>query len=667
MIVSRAGHGFGSPMYTALARNRVPVEGGIARPFVNHPVVRFALAAIEASLRPDSERLAAAVRKSCFAGGPGGFTADPDDRSWNCMVEVGSPEDFVLSVGKMLDLLRVRENLDGGGDPALAASERAACFRLRELLDRFAEFYTPLRRMMHSAEFSSLFRLFLTDAVSPEMEAPGRGVLLANVNLARSVRRRIVFFTGLDLGSFPGRYGGFSLHEPGFAQEKRERAEREDGLLFAMAIQGAERLVLTFPGIDDEGGDSTMSPYLREIRDRNPGRIETVFHRAVPGAAREDGYSDRRGRGETLVRMLRSNPAHAPLALARIWRGDPEVAELVLQAVKSCVNTAGNRGYFLRSGGALDALREDWGSLRVFGVTDLETYASCPIRFLFGRILRLEVERVYPWEMDPAKRGIIVHDILACFFRERIERGENGFGPGDIEKCAIEMRKVCSRMFAKHAGAFEELHPVAVAAERRFIRNRMEAFLYREAEYFREEPFRPAHIEVEFGRQSKGVSAVNPPLRIAVDGEEVLVGGRIDRIDTDAGEGTARFRVIDYKTGDQAVSLGDMEAGAALQIPLYLKAAAECIVPGFAIHDGVFYLLREMERKGYHENRKPIVGEAWEPYIGTACARAADAAAGIRGGRFPAGECARNGRCEFLALCRGGRTDTGEEIGNADQ
>jgi hypothetical protein len=423
-----------------------------------------------------------------------------------------------------------------------------------------------------------------------------------------------------------------------------------------------------------------MSPYLREIRDRNAGRIETVFHRAVPGAARENGFSDHRGRGETLIRMLREDdgvaptcagtsrgPLQAPVTLARVRRGYPAVAALVRRAVECCVESAEKRGYFLSSEGSLEALRREWGSLRVFGVTDLETYVACPIRFLFARILRLEVERAVPGEMDPADRGVIVHEILARFYRGRLERGEAAFGPSDIEACVREMREVCVRVFAEHAGAFEKLHPVAMTVERRFIRTRMEEFLAREAEYFRDEPFRPAYIEVEFGRPAGKRGAVNPPLRIGGDGDGVLVGGRIDRIDIDPGEGTPRFRIIDYKTGFQDTSIGDLLAGTTLQIPLYLKAAAECILPGFAIHDGVFYLLREMERKGYRENRKAIVGNAWDPYIGIACVRTAEAAAGIRGGRFPSGECARNGRCEFLSLCRGGREAAGEENGDADQ
>jgi RecB family exonuclease len=665
MIVSRFRPAFGSPLQTALARNRVPVEGGTARPLAHHPVARFVLTAIDASLKPDDEGLAGAVRESCFAGGfsrSGAF----DGRSWNCMVEVGSPEDFVLSVRKMLDLLHVREQLDGGGDPARAASERAAWDRMQGLLDDFARFYTPLKRMMHADEFSRLFRLFLDDEALPERAAPGRGVLLADVNHARTAHRGVVFFTGLGSGSFPGSHGGFSLHEPELGRERRERMKLEDPLLFVMAFQGARRLFLTFPGIDDEGGDSTISPYLREIRDRFAGRIESVFHRAVPGAAREDGFGDSRGRGELLVRMLRNNAGEAGTALARIRSANPGIAGEIERAVRRCVSAAEEKGYFLETGEELDALREKWGRGRVFGVTDLETYASCPVKFLFARILRLEVEREYPGELNPRDRGLIVHEILARFYRGLIERGEDSFGPADRERISGEMEGVCSRVFAAHTEAFSELHPAVSSAERRAIRAMMEGFLVSEAEYFGEEPFRPLLLEAAFGRQSGESAEFSPPLRIGEGDGETLVGGRIDRIDIAPGGGSPRFRIIDYKTGGQSAAVKDLYSGAALQIPLYLKAAAESILPGYEVHDGVFYLMREMERKGYCEHRKPVAGEDWTPFLNIACESATSASAGIRAGRFPAGNCGKNVRCEFLPLCRGGRDISGEEDGDAD-
>jgi RecB family exonuclease len=57
-------------------------------------------------------------------------------------------------------------------------------------------------------------------------------------------------------------------------------------------------------------------------------------------------------------------------------------------------------------------------------------------------------------------------------------------------------------------------------------------------------------------------------------GLEILLQGRIDRIDLD--DARTRFRVIDYKTGKTRVK-APPDMGRALQLPLYLHAAAQLL------------------------------------------------------------------------------------------
>ena len=100
--------------------------------------------------------------------------------------------------------------------------------------------------------------------------------------------------------------------------------------------------------------------------------------------------------------------------------------------------------------------------------------------------------------------------------------------------------------------------------------------------------------------------------------------------------------------------------------PYDLKAAAEYIVPGSDIHDGVFYSLREMAHVCYKAERKPISGDNWAEYIRTACDCAHASVGRIQRGEFPPGECKDSRRCDFLLLCRGGREASGEESEDAD-
>jgi RecB family exonuclease len=69
---------------------------------------------------------------------------------------------------------------------------------------------------------------------------------------------------------------------------------------------------------------------------------------------------------------------------------------------------------------------------------------------------------------------------------------------------------------------------------------------------------------------------MDEPLHLRVNRRDILVQGRIDRIDWD--DGQTRFRVIDYKTGKRSAKAGDvLKGGEALQLPVYLYAAAEML------------------------------------------------------------------------------------------
>lgn len=119
MIVSRSAHDFGSPLDNALKRHCIPVERGVARELVSHPLIKFALDALDASIYSEEENILN-VQGSCYAGRKpltGDFPVEiTDDRAWSCMIaEVDSPEGFASSMKKMFEWFNVTLNLDGGG------------------------------------------------------------------------------------------------------------------------------------------------------------------------------------------------------------------------------------------------------------------------------------------------------------------------------------------------------------------------------------------------------------------------------------------------------------------------------------------------------------------------------------------------------------------------
>ena len=324
MIISRNAPDFCSPLYKALKRHGIPVENGASMPFVSHPLVRLVLNALEASIHPDEENILN-VQHSCYTGKrtsgeylPGEID---DERAWSCMIaEVDSPEGFVGSMKKMLVWLNIKENLDGSGEKDIAVFESVVYERLIQLLDEFASFYASFRPMLRAEEFSRLLRLFLGGVSVPEGSSSGRGVLFFDVNHARYLKRNVVFLTSLDNDSFPSVYDEYTLHDLKIAEKIREHKNREEGLLFYMSIDGAKRLYLTFPGIDDEGKDNSKSPYLKEIQEGIASWSKPFTHSGIPGAAWENGYVDERGKSENIIRALKDSGDFSGSLLSSVLR-----------------------------------------------------------------------------------------------------------------------------------------------------------------------------------------------------------------------------------------------------------------------------------------------------------------------------------------------------------
>ncbi|MBR2619805.1 MAG: PD-(D/E)XK nuclease family protein, partial [Firmicutes bacterium] len=74
-----------------------------------------------------------------------------------------------------------------------------------------------------------------------------------------------------------------------------------------------------------------------------------------------------------------------------------------------------------------------------------------------------------------------------------------------------------------------------------------------------------------------------PPIKVDAGGSEVLIRGKIDRLDVMHEDAV---RVVDYKTGSDTVDVDHIRGGYKLQLMIYLKAAVEGLKSEPA---GVFY------------------------------------------------------------------------------
>jgi RecB family exonuclease len=283
---------------------------------------------------------------------------------------------------------------------------------------------------------------------------------------------------------------------------------------------------------------------------------------------------------------------------------------------------------------------------RPFSPTSLEEYAKCPQKWFLGRVLRIKRDEE-PEELlriSAMDRGSVFHAIVERFMRDLPVRPPK---PSDRPSLAAIAEEELDRARADGLTG----HPVLWAGDRAAIREDVERWFEHELADERAHDFDQADYEVRFGLNPYGGTygplARDEPLRFELPGGGAIeVAGRADRIDYRTAP--AAFRVIDYKTGKAWGKENALDGGMALQLPIYLLAAAEALglIPDVG-EAQYFYATRKGEFK-----RARFTGEGLAARRSDFDRVLTELDTGMRGGDFHAEPDERKcGWCEFDSVC----------------
>jgi len=439
--------------------------------------------------------------------------------------------------------------------------------------------------------------------------APG-GVLVCGALALRARRTRAVFVCGLQEGSFPApvREGPF------FSADDRTELAQVTGLVlaplqdalaaerylfYATTSRAQSRLRLSWHRTGDDGTPSAASPFLDDVRDAfSPGPDASV-----PG---EDG--------DALERV----PATAA------------------DGVKSAGVGLGR----LRSADVLAALAQRSAQ----SPSGLESWARCPVAWFVEGFLG--AEGLEP-EGEPLARGTVAHDVLARAMAELCSDGP----PGTASPAAV--RALVDEALAGHAGA------VSSNDERdRATRRRLAADIERYLVGLEDGSWGhvPAEFELAFGLPGSAYPAV------ALAGGELLLRGRIDRVDVDRAAGTGI--VHDYKSGSEVPGVAKWEERGAMALALYMLVAAELL--GLEVVGGLYQPLRGRDlrpRGAIRVDAEPglpafaadrVERDQLAAANAGALERAVRAARELRAGALEARPmtCSSQGLCRYPSICR---------------
>lgn len=467
----------------------------------------------------------------------------------------------------------------------------AACAsRLEALLDEMKRYFLKSKVSMVSFEaFSDYFLGLIELDVYSLHERDKNRVQIYDVSLARQKEYKVVFVAGLLEKVFPMQVredpllsdwerklmnGGMEF--PLAEQRPRQSIER---FFFYLAVtRASEKLYLSYPHLDFEGKESLPSFYLEEVKRLFGEKIKIVRQNlsrpyptlkeaitrqereaAVFGALREvvEKKCSLTEALETILTALLSQP----LSRDRIFSAlRPVEARLVDDRIR--------RGKYFE--------------IREASPTRIEEYAKCPFRYFANRILKLQDASE---DINIMQKGNILHEVLQRYFdpKQKIR--------GPLEKF---LKQELETAFKKYPMTWFEKYEESL--DRQELYEMLLFFLKEENERLETASFHPYCVEYSFG-SGRGCDA--PALKIPGEKKDILLQGRMDRIDVDPEKKMGL--VIDYKRSAR-FKAASLELGTALQLPLYLLAMKEHL--GLEPLGGEIHSVKDHKRSGFYSEKQ---------------------------------------------------------------
>lgn len=515
---------------------------------------------------------------------------------------------------RVLGELGVSERLDIPGNPYETAANRRAWEALLTAL----EAYVHADRHLGSAAaqvvtpqvFAAEVREILEDLRVP---AQGRGegkVLALDVHGALQVTFDAVFLLGLTEGSFPRRAHSDPLLPDSLrvrlAQQclpvrKRIGEADEEAYLFQLAVSAArKRLYLCYSDTDAAGQPILRSYYLDEaerllpsLKDAGSGLRRMRLRDVVPKLWQA---GSRREMAERALWLRHNQPAAddasllgaAEALLSSAWHGVFQHAAVAANVERTRsgwtppgqgANGQPQLGPYDGNIGAVQAvgvtLARLFGPDTVFSVSNLGQYGKCPMAFMFQRLLGIEALPEPGEELEPAALGLLLHAILAQFYRRRIDAGRGRVSAEQAEAAWSELEEVAHEMFAKFECDGQTGHELLWPFTREAALRKLRTWL--KAEAAAGDRLKVPGLEPYLFEHSYGDS---PETALVIETDQagpVRVRGRIDRIDLVGQDG---FFLFDYKTGSSVPSAKDIREGRDLQMPLYALAGEKVLFGG---------------------------------------------------------------------------------------
>ena len=520
--------------------------------------------------------------------------------------------------------------------------------------------WLPMDEPVEPEEFSRLITA-LAEEQDDSARQDSQGITVFGLKECQHLKFPVVFIGGLVEGTVPSLTTRLpftnSLENTRMGTRSLSEILREEQYYFIAALLSAQKTVYLSAPLADGEKPLLTSAFFERVRMRtgdlpwpDAGGIVPASRRTAAVRAGEDI------RDEKICTALNLIP------------GSLEISDLVERINmeryyrRGCCDSPYDG--ILSDEAIRDVLAERYGPDHVYSPTSLETYANCPFEYFLNRVINLKALPEVEPNLSAGDRGTAIHDILSTFYRQWRSTGQTRVNPASLVDATDLILKIATEELDTYSfqSPLWDATRILMLGDRHTGPGYFERFLVHETEES-DSPFVPSLFEYSFGMGTTAsddpASSPEPVELASPDGKRnVFIRGRIDRIDCTP---DGNFLIYDYKSGSQHPKTKDIEAGTALQLPLYLLAF-EKITGNHGIGGGYYTIRREVDRSIVLADAaakdlmisRPRISKDFAGMIEHSRDCTFAYIDGIRNGRFPLPreEKCPNQYCEFKRICR---------------
>ncbi|MEG1943242.1 MAG: PD-(D/E)XK nuclease family protein, partial [Angelakisella sp.] len=431
--------------------------------------------------------------------------------------------------------------------------------KLMDILDLFSD--SMGENSFSVATFTEMFELAIDCIELGAIPNTNDQTIAGSADRIRMDSPRGVFAVGVNEGVFPAKYQPYGVFSDGererliasgieLSASRFQRALLERFFLYSTLCGAGERLYISYSGATLSGGAQEPSLIVSQLAAMLPRAITdtaeqpTAFYVADLFTAREQ-----------YVRRLGEGLPAPDISEAMRREGDGGFIELM----ESLSLGEAAQGIQRPTAKALIGTKLNLSPTRI------ESFYRCPYMYFCETMLRLRKRKKV--EYTPLESGSAIHYVLEHLLRELSGKGISLLDDEALEKKISEMLSLyittltqdSSQLSGRFKYQFERLVSVLVVLLRHI------------GDDFDQSLFTAAGMEVTVADNGD----VKPQSFTVDDDTDVVVNGKIDRVDIFQNGDERYARVIDYKSGGKDFSLDEVFYGLNMQMLIYLFALCD--------------------------------------------------------------------------------------------